>query len=192
MQDRLLRAGPVREDDELALHLRAGARRPQRQDGVARDADRPHAVLRLPAARPRLHLRVHDEVPALHGARPGLLPDHAQARAPGRRRRRVRRRQPGAAARREHRELAGPARESRRSGHRSAHDAARDAVQQAGPAARADPSGRAVGRDQLSRRARVCRRRAARPGVFETLRGISELVLRRLSTGGSAAAAATK
>src|ERR1043165_9110137 len=30
------------------------------------------------------------------------------------------------------------------------------------------------------------------PGVFETLRGISEIVLRRLSTGGSTASAATK
>jgi signal recognition particle receptor subunit beta len=30
------------------------------------------------------------------------------------------------------------------------------------------------------------------PGVFETLRGISEIVLRRLSTGGSAAAAASR
>jgi len=30
------------------------------------------------------------------------------------------------------------------------------------------------------------------PGVFETLRGISEIVLRRLSTGGSAAAAGTR
>jgi len=30
------------------------------------------------------------------------------------------------------------------------------------------------------------------PGVFETLRGISEIVLRRLSTGGSATAAASR
>ena len=61
VQDRLLRTGPVRKDDEPALHLRPGARRPERQDGVAGDADRPHAVLRLPAARPRHHLRLHDK-----------------------------------------------------------------------------------------------------------------------------------
>ena len=53
LQDRLLRAGPVRKDDEPAVHLRPGAGEPPRPHGVARDPDRPHAVLRLPAARPR-------------------------------------------------------------------------------------------------------------------------------------------
>ena len=53
LQDRLLRAWAVGEDDQPALHLQSGSAGPARVNGVARDADRPHALLRFPAARPR-------------------------------------------------------------------------------------------------------------------------------------------
>ena len=44
-QDRLLRSWPVREDHEPPPHLRAHVPRLPRRDGVARDGDRPDALL---------------------------------------------------------------------------------------------------------------------------------------------------
>ena len=88
----------------------------------------------------------------------------------------------------ERREHAGPAREPRRARHRRAHDAARPPVQQAGPAAGDDP--RRAERSRTRSTSAACPTFAADalhgPGVFETLRGISELVLRRLSAAAPA------
>ena len=99
-------------------------------------------------------------------------------------RRRVRRRQPVAPARREHRELAGSARESRRGGPRSAHDPARDAVQQARSAGELKSAPRELS-DALNFRGvpYFAANALHGGGVFETLRAISELVLKRLSAG---------
>src|SRR2546427_12229656 len=73
VQNRLLRTGTVRKDDESPLRLRARTGNPSRPDGVARHADRPHAVLRFPAHRSGTDLRLFNAVPALHGAGTGLL-----------------------------------------------------------------------------------------------------------------------
>src|SRR5205814_231584 len=101
--------GPGRSGKTTNLHY-IYARVPDspRAHGLARHTDRPHAVLRLPADRPRSDLRVQHPVPALHRAGPGVLQRHAPPRAPGRRRRGVRGRQPGAPARREPGEPAEP------------------------------------------------------------------------------------
>ena len=73
LQDRLLRTGPVRQDDEPAVCLRPGARGPPRPHGLAGHPDRSDPVLRLPAARAGLDLRLHHQVPALHRAGAELL-----------------------------------------------------------------------------------------------------------------------
>ena len=52
LQDRLLRPRPVREDDQPAVHLREDQARREGQADLAGHRDRPHAVLRLPAAGP--------------------------------------------------------------------------------------------------------------------------------------------
>src|SRR5207302_1360042 len=83
LQDRLLRAWALRQDDQPALRLRAGPRRPAGADGLARHADRPHPVLRLPPDRPGPDLGVRDAVPALYGPGPGLLQRDAPARPAG-------------------------------------------------------------------------------------------------------------
>ncbi len=59
LQDRLLRTGTVRQDDQPAVHLRPGARLAPGPHGLSRDPDRSHPLLRFPAPRPRRHLRVH-------------------------------------------------------------------------------------------------------------------------------------
>ena len=71
-------------------------------------------------------------------------------------------------------------------------DAARDSVQQAGPAAGADPVDVAELSDAINFRdvPEFAADALHGPGVFETLRGISELVLRRLSAAGSQPAGA--
>src|SRR5688572_9552895 len=50
LQDRLLRAWPLREDDEPAIHLRTDEPRGKGEDDQPCDGDRTHAVLRLSAA----------------------------------------------------------------------------------------------------------------------------------------------
>src|SRR2546425_9490735 len=65
MQDRLLRAGALGEDDQPALHLWPRAGLPPRAHGLPRYPNRPHAVLRLPADRPRPDLGVLHPVPAV-------------------------------------------------------------------------------------------------------------------------------
>src|SRR5512140_2276030 len=49
LQDRLLRAGPVREDDESPVHLQQDQPGGEGQDDLARHRDRANPVLRLPA-----------------------------------------------------------------------------------------------------------------------------------------------
>ena len=49
LQDRLLRARPLREDHQPAVHLQQDQSRGEGQDDLARHRDRAHAVLRLPA-----------------------------------------------------------------------------------------------------------------------------------------------
>src|SRR5688500_928554 len=65
VQDRLLWTGAVRKDDQPALHLRTGARGSKGQDGLARDADRSYALLRLPPARSGNDLGLLDAFSAL-------------------------------------------------------------------------------------------------------------------------------
>ena len=91
-QGRVLRPGSVRQDDQPPVHLRPHLAGQPRRDGLARDRDRPHPLLRPPADRRRLDRRLQHPHPALHRSRPGLLQHHAQAGAQGRRRRRLRRR----------------------------------------------------------------------------------------------------
>ena len=135
LQDRLLRTGPVREDDQSAVRLRPRAGEPPRADGVARHPDRPDPVLRLPAPGAREHLGLHDQVSALHRAGAELLQRHAEAGAAGRRRRRVRRRQPGPPVRRQPRKPAEPAGQPAGAGRGRPPAAGRVPVQQAGSAA---------------------------------------------------------
>src|SRR6185436_10308081 len=91
LQDRLLRARPVREDDESSVHLQQDQPRGEGQDDLARDRDRAHLVLRLPAAVARGNTRLQDPVPPLYGARSGLLRRQPQADPEGGRRRGLRR-----------------------------------------------------------------------------------------------------
>src|SRR5205814_2301011 len=121
--------------------------------------------LRLPADRPRPDLGVLHPVPAVYGPRPGLLQCDAPPRAPGRRRRRVRGRQSGPPARREPREPAEPAEQPARARRGHPHHPPGAAIQQAGPAARADPlAGGSGRRAELPRRAELQRGRTARQG----------------------------
>src|SRR5205823_4256011 len=155
-----------------ALHLRPGAGFATRPHGLARHPDRPHPVLRFPAHRPGADLRVFDPVPAVHRAGPGVLQRDPPAGAAGSGWRRVRGRQPGAPARREPRELAEPAEQAAgaRGGH--PHHPAGAAIQQAGPAAGADPlAGRPRRCAQLPRRAEFQRGRPARHGGVRDAQG---------------------
>ncbi len=95
LQDRLLRSRSVRQDDQPPVHLREVEPAAEGQADLARDRDRPHPVLRLPAARPRHGARLQDPVPPLHRARSGLLRRQPQADPQGGRRSRLRRRLPG-------------------------------------------------------------------------------------------------
>src|SRR5215213_7279848 len=83
-QDRLLRAGTLRQDDEPAVRLRLAAVEQQEQDALAGDEDGPHALLRLPPAGPRQDPRDAHEAAAVHGAGAGLLQLDAPAGAEGR------------------------------------------------------------------------------------------------------------
>src|SRR5579862_6947059 len=80
VQDRLLRPWAVGEDVEFALHLRAGAGRSKREDGLAGHPDGSHAVLRLLATGPWLDLWLHHQNPTLHGSGSDLLSNHAETR----------------------------------------------------------------------------------------------------------------
>src|SRR3989454_6784121 len=172
MQDRLLRAGALGEDDQPALHLWPRAGLPPRAHGLPRYPNRPHAVLRLPADRPRPDLGVLHPVPAVHRPRPGLLQRDAPARTPGSGRRGVRGRQPGAAARREPREPAEPAEQPARARRGHPHHPPGAAIQQAGPTARADPLAGGFGRrPELPRRAELQRGRAPREGRVRDAQG---------------------
>ena len=107
-----------------------------RQADLARDRDRAHALLRLPAGRPRHDSRLQDALPPLHRARPGVLQRQPQADPQGRGRHRVRRRLADRAHGSESGGDAEPVRQHGRVRLRSHEDAVRDPVQQARPAQR--------------------------------------------------------
>ena len=104
-----------------------------RRDGLSRDGDRPHALLRPPAPRRRRHRRLQDPGPALHGPRPGLLQHDAQAGPQGRRRHRLRRRLAARDEGRQRREPEQSALEPRRDRAQARRPSARLPVQQARP-----------------------------------------------------------
>ncbi len=170
-QGRLLRPGPVREDDQPAPHLRPHRARLARRDGVAGDRDRPDAFLRPAAPRRRRHRRVQDAGPALHGPRPGLLQHDAQARAQGRRRHRLRGRLPARDAGRERRVPRESQDEPRRDRREARRDSARAPVQQARP--RQHPLARGARRQPESRETfRELRSlRRSRPGRLRNPQG---------------------
>ena len=86
--------GIVGQDGESPVHPPLAARRQSGQPDLAGHRRRAHPVLRLPAGVGAVRAELRGEVPALHGARAGVLQHDAQARAAGRRRHRVRRRLP--------------------------------------------------------------------------------------------------
>src|SRR5205823_1385245 len=169
------------------LHLRPGAGFATRPHGLARHPDRPHPVLRFPAHRPGADLRVFDPVPAVHRAGPGVLQRDPPAGAAGSGWRRVRGRQPGAPARREPREPAEPAEQS--AGHGvdirtiplvlqyNKQDLPRELILSP---ADLDDALNFRGVPSFSADA------LHGTGVFETLKGISELVLKKLAAGTAA------
>ena len=69
VQDRLLRPGALRQDDESGLHPLAHQPGQPGRPGLPRHGGGPHVVLRFPAAQRGGHQRIQDQVPALHGAR---------------------------------------------------------------------------------------------------------------------------
>ena len=89
-QGRLLRPRSVREDDQPPLHLSAHDRGLAGRDGLPRDGDRPHPLLRPAADRRRLDRRLQHPHPALYRPRPGVLQHHPQAGAQGGGRHRLR------------------------------------------------------------------------------------------------------
>ena len=137
LKARLLRPRPWWEDHHAEGPACGRARGASRQDGVARDAGRSHAVLRLPAGASTERRGNAGATAALHGARAGVLQRHPQACAHRRGRHRVRRGLAAGAARRQHRIAEQPARQSRGDGSADRVGADRARVQQARPAGRA-------------------------------------------------------
>ena len=153
-----------------------------------------HAVLRLPATRPRLHLRLHDEVPALHTV-PGQVYYQTTRRL-------VLQGADGVVF------VADSQARQLEENIESFQDLHANLAEQ-GIDPRVMPLVVQYNKQDLPKdlilpvselsdaiNFRDVPEFSADalhgPGVFETLRGISEIVLRRLSTGGSAAAAASR
>src|SRR5262249_777538 len=73
LQNRLLRPGAVRQDHKPPIHLRKNQSGGQGQDDLARDRDRAHLVLRLPAALAGRDPRLSHPFSPVHGAGSGVL-----------------------------------------------------------------------------------------------------------------------
>jgi hypothetical protein len=166
-------------NDEPALHLRR-AGRVTRAHGVARDADRPHAFFDfLPidlglisgfSTRFQLYTVRAGSVTTRRGGwcsggRRVVFVADSQARQLD-----------------ENIESPEPAEQPARDGDRHPHAPGRVAIQQAGSAPRAGAPGRGPGRAQFPRRPGL-RADALHGRGVQTLKGISELVLKRLSAG---------
>ncbi|CAA9542450.1 MAG: Mutual gliding-motility protein MglA, partial [uncultured Thermomicrobiales bacterium] len=93
-QDRLLRSGPVRQNDQPPVHPHQDPGRDQGRPAIDRDRDRAHPLFRFPAPGPGQGPRVHDPLPPLHRARADALRADPDRRPQRRRRRRLRRRCP--------------------------------------------------------------------------------------------------
>jgi membrane associated rhomboid family serine protease len=76
-QDRVLRPGPGRKDDELAVRPCDVEARAPRENGELGDTGRSHALLRFSPDSAAADPRTRRSAAALHGAGPGLLQRHA-------------------------------------------------------------------------------------------------------------------